>query len=100
MKDSLDSFEWISEMLDNHQEHLIAEKVCGNALAEREARIISATRGVLRSRQAALRMQVPVSLERSIRMGIAAEASARRAQLPARPHDQGRLRRYLRVAGL
>lgn len=74
MKDSLDSFEWISEMLDNNQEHLVADKVRGDARAERESRIITATRAAVRSRRTALRMQAPVSLERSIRMAIAAEA--------------------------
>ncbi|MFN9149808.1 MAG: hypothetical protein ACK6C4_00365 [Bacteroidota bacterium] len=74
MKDSLDSFEWISEMLDNNQEHLVADKVRGDARAERESRIITATRAAVRSRSTALRMQAPVSLERSIRMAIAAEA--------------------------
>lgn len=77
MKDSLDSFEWISEMLDNHEEHLVAGKVSGDARAEREARIIAAARGAVRSRQSALRIQVPVALERSIRVAIAAEASSR-----------------------
>lgn len=76
MKDSLDSFDWISEMLDNHQGHLVSDKVSGDARAEREARIIAATRDAVRSRRQALRMQVPVPLERSIRMAIAAEASA------------------------
>ena len=78
MKDSNDSFDWISELLDEAGEQELAERTAGDKRAAREARIIGAVRSSIRQRRDSLRTQVPVALVRSIRMAVAQEADAAR----------------------
>lgn len=69
------SFDWISGVLDGRSDVQSASEVLQNDRnAAREAAIIGGVRAMLRKRSHVIRGSVPVSLERSIRMAIAAEA--------------------------
>ncbi|MEY3385701.1 MAG: hypothetical protein RIR53_512 [Bacteroidota bacterium] len=85
-----DSFDWISELLDKQDQQLLADRIEADVRAQREAKIIGAVRSTVRQRRNALREAVPVHVERSIRMAIAAEA-----HVQLRPSLFGRLRSVL-----
>ncbi len=75
MNNEKQSFDWISGVLDGRSDvQSASENFQSDRNAEREAAIIGGVRAMLRERSHVLRGTVPVNVERSIRMAIAAEA--------------------------
>ena len=94
MNNEKQSLDWISGILDGRSEsHAASDVLQGDRRTQREAALVGAARNTLRQRRDVLRGTVPVTLERSIRMAIAAEA-----EKSARPSLAARVVRALQQA--
>lgn len=90
MNNANQSYDWISGLLDGRQHSDTRESdLSSDTRARRESEIIGAVRSTLHRRRGSLRTPVPPSLERSIRMAIAAEAASSRRPSFAERFRQG-----------